>query len=99
MEIPLYSIASHPNKQEFCVSGRDTYVHVYDERNSKHSVNRLYPKDRGISVRASHKQITCAVYNHDGTEVLASYSDEDIYLFDNTNSSTNPVKKNFSGHR
>lgn len=26
--------------------------------------------------------VTTAVYNHNGTEILASYSDEDIYLFD-----------------
>lgn len=29
----------------------------------------------------SYSSITCAVYNHDGTEILASYSDDDIYLF------------------
>lgn len=26
--------------------------------------------------------MTCALYNYNGTEILASYNDEDIYLFD-----------------
>lgn len=26
--------------------------------------------------------VTCAVYNHNGSEILASYNDDDIYLFD-----------------
>jgi hypothetical protein len=26
--------------------------------------------------------LTCAVFNHDGSEILGSYNDEDIYLFD-----------------
>ncbi|XP_038215064.1 DDB1- and CUL4-associated factor 8-like [Zerene cesonia] len=26
--------------------------------------------------------LTCAVYNHDGSEILGSYNDENIYLFD-----------------
>ena len=26
--------------------------------------------------------VTSAVYNHNGSEILASYNDDDIYLFD-----------------
>ncbi|KAH9639958.1 hypothetical protein HF086_008053 [Spodoptera exigua] len=33
-------------------------------------------------VRLSMMHLTCAVYNHNGTEILGSYNDEDIYLFD-----------------
>ena len=29
--------------------------------------------------------LTCAVYNHDGSEILGSYNDEDIYLFNTKN--------------
>ena len=45
--------------------------------------------------------ITCAVWNHDGTEIVASYNDEEIYLFDTTGegaAATDAVKK-YQGHR
>lgn len=43
--IPLYSIASHPLDPEFCVSGRDPYVRVFDKRNIKGPVRLYCPKD------------------------------------------------------
>lgn len=42
--------------------------------------------------------ITCAVYNHDGTEILASYGDDDIYIFD-VNSSPGSFVHQYQGHR
>lgn len=33
-------------------------------------------------VRLSMMHLTCAVFNYNGTEILGSYNDEDIYLFD-----------------
>lgn len=43
--------------------------------------------------------ITCATFNHDGTEILASYSDEDIYLFKSDHSDGADYSKRFMGHR
>lgn len=44
--------------------------------------------------------VTCAVYNYNGTEILGSYNDDDIYLFDRTKSENHlhPVHK-YEGHR
>ncbi|XP_022164257.1 DDB1- and CUL4-associated factor 8-like isoform X2 [Myzus persicae] len=43
------------------------------------------------------KQITSAVYSYCGTEILASYSEDDIYLFDAYGRS-NSVLRNYGGH-
>jgi len=42
--------------------------------------------------------VTCAVYNYNGTEILASYNDEDIYLFDRLSSSYVDANR-YQGHR
>jgi len=39
--------------------------------------------------------ITCLVYNWDGTELLCSYNDEDIYLFDTSHSTGADYIKRF----
>lgn len=41
--------------------------------------------------------ITSAVYNYCGTEILASYSEDDIYLFD-INGEPNTYLRHYSGH-
>ena len=43
--------------------------------------------------------ITCAVWNYNGTEILASYNDDDIYLFDSSHSDGADYIKRFQGHR
>jgi WD repeat-containing protein 42A len=54
-----------------------------------------------LSKETSNKEsITSALYNHNGTEVVASYSDEDIYLFDATLSTdTTDYLHRYKGHR
>lgn len=42
--------------------------------------------------------VTCAVYNNTGTEILASYSDEDVYLFDNVHHEEGKYLHRYSGH-
>lgn len=42
--------------------------------------------------------VTCAIYNYNGTEILASYSDDDIYLFD-VNTTSNNYVHCYQGHR
>jgi WD40 repeat protein len=45
--------------------------------------------------------ITCAVYSHDGREVVASYNDENIYLFDaaGNNPAATGYLHSYVGHR
>ena len=43
--------------------------------------------------------VTCAVFSHDGSEIVASYNDEDIYLFDTDHSDGADFTKKYQGHR
>ena len=43
-------------------------------------------------------QVTCAVYNNTGSEVLASYSDDFIYLFNNNKYKTGEYLHRYRGH-
>ncbi|KAF7281239.1 DDB1- and CUL4-associated factor 8 isoform X2 [Rhynchophorus ferrugineus] len=98
-EVALYSIHSHPLKQhEFCVAGRESYVRIYDQRKSRHPLAKFCPYLEGDSKFSKNLHITCAVYNHDGSEILASYNDEDVYLFDTGAPSGQFIHK-YSGHR
>ncbi|XP_015601563.1 DDB1- and CUL4-associated factor 8 isoform X2 [Cephus cinctus] len=97
-DVRLYSIHSNPlNSNEFCVGGRDHYVRVYDRRKVTIPLYKLCPR-RLIGNKYAH--ITCAVYNYNGTEILASYNDEDIYLFDlSVTQSGEDFAQRYQGHR
>ncbi|XP_012219313.1 DDB1- and CUL4-associated factor 8 [Linepithema humile] len=96
-EVQLYSIHSNPfNSNEFCVGGRSHYVKVYDRRKVSTPLYKLCP-DHLTGNKNAH--VTCAVYNHNGTEILASYNDEDIYLFDRLMSSRVDYAHRYQGHR
>lgn len=43
--------------------------------------------------------ITCALYNYNGTEILASYGDENIYLFDTSVNMPGAYKNTYYGHK
>lgn len=46
--------------------------------------------------------VSCAVYNFDGSEILATYSDEDVYIFNNHpphDERDQEYLKRFQGHR
>lgn len=43
--------------------------------------------------------VTCAVFNYNGTEILGSYNDEDIYLFDTRHSDGADFVHRYEGHR
>uniref|UniRef100_A0A2K5D1Z1 Uncharacterized protein n=1 Tax=Aotus nancymaae TaxID=37293 RepID=A0A2K5D1Z1_AOTNA len=47
----------------------------------------------------SKANITCLVYSHDGTELLISYNDEDIHLFNSSHSDGAQYVKRYTGHR
>lgn len=96
-EVQLFSIHSNPfNSNELCVGGRSHYVRVYDRRKVSTPLHRLCPDHLTGNKRA---HVTCAVYNHNGTEILASYNDEDIYLFDSLTSSHVDYAHRYQGHR
>ncbi|CAI9723048.1 DDB1CUL4-associated and CUL4-associated factor 8-like isoform X1 [Octopus vulgaris] len=102
-KVPLYSIHSNPvNSFEFCVGGKDYYLRIYDKRKIADSVNdgvlkKFCPQhliDSSIKANA-----TCACYNYNGTEVLGTYNDEDIYLFNNLDSDGADYIHHYKGHR
>lgn len=53
--IALYSIAAHPTKTEFCVSGRDKYVRVYDIRFRNGCLRMHYAREPRKSVSGINK--------------------------------------------
>ncbi|KAJ8721232.1 hypothetical protein PYW07_002007 [Mythimna separata] len=113
--IPLYSVSGNPRApHELIVAGRDKFVRMYDRRKSTKPLALYCPSHFHEStgtvkkkVRLSMMHLTCAVYNHDGTEILGSYNDEDVYLFDTKNDvydkDAAPEKEGYthrySGHR
>ncbi|KAH8239270.1 hypothetical protein KR032_002637 [Drosophila birchii] len=93
--VRLFSIAHHPFAPEFCVSGSDDNLRVYDKRKLTKPVHEMTPrrlKETKIT------QITCAVYNHSGSEILASYSDAGIYLYDSRNYTDGETLHCYEGH-
>uniref|UniRef100_A0A2H8TPX2 DDB1-and CUL4-associated factor 8 n=1 Tax=Melanaphis sacchari TaxID=742174 RepID=A0A2H8TPX2_9HEMI len=77
-------------------------VHVADiGASASINVDSDYDEDDISSFASSSLQylsyITSAVYSYCGTEILASYSEDDIYLFD-ANGRSNSVLHNYSGH-
>lgn len=40
------------------------------------------PNNKRVKLKQISLYITHAIYNHNGSEILASYNDDDIYLFD-----------------
>ncbi|EDX08859.1 GD13644 [Drosophila simulans] len=93
--VRLFSIAHHPYAPEFCVSGSDDILRVYDKRNLEKALYQMAPRNL---IEAKITQITCAVYNHSGSEILASYSDAGIYLFDSQNYNRGDYLHCYKGH-
>lgn len=100
--VKLYSIANHPLSPQFCVSGNDLFVRLYDRRKTRRPLKMFRPDDLALGATTSGRRysshITCAVYNYLGTEILAS-TEEDIYLFDNAPAATAPILHKYTGHR
>ncbi|XP_064651323.1 DDB1- and CUL4-associated factor 8-like [Lineus longissimus] len=101
-KIALYSIHSNPsNSYEFCVGGRDHYIRIYDKRkitdDGEATVKKYCPHHMVDSELKAN--VTCCVYNYNGQEVLGTYNDEDIYLFDTNHSDGAEFIKRYRGHR
>ncbi|KAM4605609.1 DDB1- and CUL4-associated factor 8 [Polymixia lowei] len=102
-KVGLYTIFVNPaNTHQFAVGGRDQYIRIYDQRkineNDNNGVLKKFCPSHLVS-SASKTNITCLVYSHDGSELLASYNDEDIYLFDSSHSDGADYCRRYKGHR
>ncbi|XP_036374769.1 DDB1- and CUL4-associated factor 8 isoform X2 [Megalops cyprinoides] len=102
-KVGLYTIFVNPaNTHHFAVGGRDQYVRIYDQRkineNDNNGVLKKFCPSHLVSSE-SKTNITCLVYGHDGTELLASYNDEDIYLFNSQHSDGADYCRRYKGHR
>ncbi|XP_076239277.1 DDB1- and CUL4-associated factor 8 isoform X2 [Calliopsis andreniformis] len=94
-KVRLYSVHSNPlNSNEFCVAGQSHLVRVYDRRKPSAALHTFAPEHL-----MGDKHITCAVYNYNGTEILASYKDESIYLFDTVSPQLGDYAHRYQGHR
>ncbi|XP_066917856.1 DDB1- and CUL4-associated factor 8-like [Clytia hemisphaerica] len=105
-KIALYSIDTNPlNDHEFAVSGRDPFARIYDERMLSEENNGLLDSYCADHLKAPEEKnfnppnITCLMYNYNGTELLCSYNDEEIYLFDIKDSSQKDFTHVYKGHR
>lgn len=102
-KVPLYSIHSNPaDSNQFCVGGRDNFIRVFDKRKiSEQADGGVFKKlcpDHLLNgdIKAN---VTCACYSYNGAEILGTYNDEDIYLFDNTMSDGANYVHKYEGHR
>ncbi|XP_072049225.1 DDB1- and CUL4-associated factor 8-like [Amphiura filiformis] len=102
-KVALYTIFVNPvNTNEFAVGGRDHYVRVYDKRRiSDDETNGIVKKfcPHHLVDSDIRANVTCCVYSHDGSELLASYNDEDIYIFDSSHSDGADAIHRYKGHR
>lgn len=105
-KVPIYSIHSSPsNGNWFCTSGRDQYVRIFDRRflgrdgrGHGGQVVRYCPEN--LKDNDEFKAyITCAVFSEDGREVIGSYNDEDIYLFNTHDPEGSSHIHKYQGHR
>ena len=101
-KIPIYSIHSSPSDGNmFCTSGRDQYVRIFDRRflgGAGGQVVKFYP-DNLKDNDEFKAYMTYAVFSEDGREVIGSYNDEDIYLFNTTDPEGSPHAHKYQGHR
>ncbi|GFT02026.1 DDB1- and CUL4-associated factor 8 [Nephila pilipes] len=96
-KVPLYTIFINPQKShEFAVGGRSQYVKVYDSRFPDRTLKDFCPEHL---VADNKVNVTSLVYNYNGKEILASYNDEDIYLFDAFETDTSKYVHRYRGHR
>ncbi|XP_016954447.1 DDB1- and CUL4-associated factor 8-like [Drosophila biarmipes] len=76
----IFSVAHHPYAPEICLGGSDEVLRVYDKRNPSTPLAQKSP------FTAEHVSLECSwmksvAYNHSGSEILVSYTHDDIYLF------------------
>jgi len=105
-KVALYSIDVNPlNTNEFAVCGRCEWARIFDLRkvdvdNEDNGIVKKFCaeglKENSLGFKPN---ITCLMYNFNGKELLCSYNDEDIYLFDTSQSSECKEVHKYTGHR
>ncbi|XP_076325601.1 DDB1- and CUL4-associated factor 8-like isoform X2 [Tachypleus tridentatus] len=99
-KVPLYTIFSNPvNSCEFGIGGTDHFVRIYDKRNIREDIPMKKFSPHHLIDSDLHANVTCLVYNYSGSEILASYNDEDIYIFDTSQSDGAEYIHRYQGHR
>ncbi|XP_033641288.1 DDB1- and CUL4-associated factor 8-like [Asterias rubens] len=101
-KVALYTIFLNPSDtNEFCVGGRDHFVRVYDRRKVSDDREGLLKKfcPQHMLNSETRANVTCCVYSYNGREIVASYNDEDIYLFDSSHSDGADFIHSYKGHR
>ncbi|XP_016996385.2 DDB1- and CUL4-associated factor 8-like protein 2 isoform X1 [Drosophila takahashii] len=76
----LRSIAHHPIAPEFCVGANDNVVRVYDRRQLTKPIYKMTPNNS-----CDCPTVHSVVYNHNGSEILASFNDGKNFLLDSRN--------------
>ncbi|KYN01435.1 DDB1- and CUL4-associated factor 8 [Cyphomyrmex costatus] len=78
-KVLLYSVHSNPsNSNEFCVAGKSYYTMVYDRRKVSKPLYKLWPNNVENNKNVF---VMSAMYNYNGTEILASYNNKYLFLF------------------
>nr|XP_044996454.1 DDB1- and CUL4-associated factor 8-like [Jaculus jaculus] len=102
-KVGLYAICTNPaNIYQFGVGGQDQFVRIYDQRKIDEKENNGVLKKfcpHHLVEANSPSYVTGLTYSHDGTELLASYNDDDIFLFISSDDDGAQYKKRYKGHR
>ncbi|KAJ3036228.1 hypothetical protein HDV00_002983 [Rhizophlyctis rosea] len=91
----LNSLSLDPmNANYFAVAGAEPHIFYHDRRNAKVPVHKYRPEH--LSGSSAH--ITSAKISHDGSELIGSWSNDYVYLFDlkQHNSSSSPTSTTFT---
>ncbi|KAK2493664.1 hypothetical protein MC885_000647 [Smutsia gigantea] len=91
-----HKVALEPDSPfKFLTSGEDAVVFAIDLRQSQPASKLVVTKER----EQAQTKITCLVYSYNGTELPASYNDEDIYLFNLSHCDGAQYVNRYKGHR
>eukprot|EP00090_Calanus_glacialis_P013782 TRINITY_DN22425_c0_g1_i1.p1 TRINITY_DN22425_c0_g1~~TRINITY_DN22425_c0_g1_i1.p1 ORF type:complete len:421 (-),score=54.63 TRINITY_DN22425_c0_g1_i1:126-1388(-) len=105
IKVPIYSIQSNPgNGQQFCVTGRDQHLRIYDLRLMKNQqpLSSFCPSDLVHCDMETNPN--SAVFSKNGSEILISYdflghTDKNIYLWNTSSPSFSPPQHIYKSYR
>lgn len=81
--VPIYSVHANPVLNHLvATAGSDQFVRLFDRRYLSQENSKPFQTfvPRHLATKSSI-HITCAVFSNNGQEIIATYSDEDIFLF------------------